>query len=259
MGMSFLEYVKNGGGIYFSIRDVIKKVSEDEPKPGTIFFIDEQQIAAGSKEHNTKRNRAYVQFMSTVRSNRYIIITTLPFSDMEDKQLRRLFQLEIETQGIDLTRCVVKTRPRYLEHSRIRDKTYRKRLVIIFTDTNTGIVKTKKLSTWEIGKPSQELIDIYEQKKREFKRKLYQRLNQELSDYETAEEDKKNPAANAPMFVEENLTPYQRAILKYMKEGVKMQKDINDKLKEEGFNSSTVKVSQNIKWMKKKGVIIFKR
>lgn len=244
--------------IYFSIRDVIKKVSEDEPKPGTIFFIDEQQVGASSKEHQSKRNKAYVTFMSTVRSNRYIIITTLPFSDMEDKQLRRLFNLEIETIGIDLNNCLVKTRPRYLEHSRVKDKTYRKRLVIIFKDKLTGITQSRKLSTWDVGKPTQELIDVYESMKREFKRKLYKRLNEELSDYETAQEDKKNPSATAPDFVENELTPYQKGILKYLKEGMKVQKDISDKLIGDGFISTPAKISQNIKWMKKKGVVVIK-
>jgi len=243
--------------IYFSIRDVIKKVSEDEPKPGSIFFIDEQQIGASSKDHQSKRNKAYVAFMSTVRSNRYIIITTLPFSDMEDKQLRRLFHVEVETTGVDFTNKTVRTKPKYLEHSRIKDKTYRKRLMINYIDEETGVKKSRKLTTWDIGKPSQELINIYEQKKKEFKRILYKRLNEELSNYESAE-DKTTPIAAAPSFIESELTPYQRGVLEAMKSGLKSQKDISAKLIEMGFTSTTSKVSVNIKWMKKKGVVILR-
>lgn len=244
--------------IYFSIRDVIKRVSDEEPKPGTIFFIDEQQVGASSKDHASKRNKAYVTFMSTVRSNRYIIITTLPFSDMEDKQLRRLYHLEIETQGTDLTKCTVKTRPRLLENSKTKDKVYRKRLVIIYRNEKTGIKQARKLSTWDMGKPTQELVDVYETMKRAYKRKLYAKLNEELSDYETAEDTKTNPAAAAPDFVLNELTPYQQAILKHMQNGIKSQVEISKLLIQEGWKSPSSKIANNVKWMKRKGVVILK-
>lgn len=243
--------------IYFSIRDVISKVAEEEPKPGTIFFVDEQQVGAGAKDHQSKKNKAYSAFLSTVRSNRYIIITTLPFSDMEDKQLRRLFHVEIETQGINFSTSTVKTRPRYLEHSRVKDKTYRKRLVVVFSDKE-GNRKARKLSFWDISRPSQEIVDIYEPMKRSFKQKLYKKLNAELSDLETANEEKASPTAGAPDFVMNDLTPYQRRILELMQGGMKSQKDISVKLTEEGFYSPASKVSANVKWMKKKGVVILK-
>jgi hypothetical protein len=43
-----------------------------------------------------------------------------------------------------------------------------------------------------------------------------------------------------------------------MSNGDKMQKVINQKLLERGFNSSPEKVSMNLKWMRKKGVIVIK-
>jgi hypothetical protein len=246
--------------IYFSIADVIKKVSEDEPKPGTIFFIDEQQVGANAKEHASKRNRAYAAFMSTVRSNRYIIITTLPFADMEDKQLRRLFHLEIETMGADLKNAVVTAKPRYLEHSRVNGKTYKKRLVVVFTDVKTGIIKSRKVSTWDIGKPSQPLINEYEKMKSEFKRKLYKKLNKELMDKDNEENGVKERGtiAASPDFVEATLTDFQLAILNYMKQGIKKYKELIPKLEEAGFKAGSAKICQNIKWMKKKGVVIIK-
>lgn len=243
--------------IYFSIRDVISKVAEEEPKAGTIFFVDEQQVGAGAKDHQSKKNKAYSAFLSTVRSNRYIIITTLPFSDMEDKQLRRLFHVEIETQGINFSNSTVKTRPRYLEHSRVKDKTYRKRLVVVFVDSE-GNRKGRKLSFWDISRPSQEIIDVYEPMKKAFKRKLYKKLNAELSDLETAKDENKLPVAGAPDFVINDLTPYQQRILFHMQNGIKQQKAISEILTEEGFYSPPSKVSANVKWMKKKGVIIIK-
>jgi hypothetical protein len=241
--------------IYFSIRDVIGKVAEEEPKPGTIFFIDEQQVGASAKAHATKKNQAYSNFMSTVRSNRYIIVTTLPFSDMEDKQLRRMFHLEVECEGANLTSETVKAKPRYLEHSRINDKTYRKRLVIVYPDPVTKLTKARKLDTWDINKPSQSLIDVYEGMKREFKRQLYKKLHADLTEFEGTDE---TPSAVANQETLEELTEFQKAILDLMKSGIKVQKDMIPKLVEKGFNTSPQKISTNLKWMKKKGVIVIR-
>jgi hypothetical protein len=245
--------------IYFSIRDVISKVAEEEPKAGTIFFVDEQQVGASAKDHQSKKNKAYAAFLSTVRSNRYIIITTLPFSDMEDKQLRRLFHVEIETQGINFSDSTVKTRPRYLEHSRVKDKTYRKRLVVVFSDKE-GNRKARKLSFWDISRPSQELVDVYEPMKKAFKQKLYKKLNAELSDLETAKDEKPMNAATIDGFNINELEPYQQRIFYHMQNGVnpkKQRKELINLLISDGFKSPSSKVSQNLKWMKKKGVIIF--
>lgn len=253
-----LGYKLSKDNIFFSITDIINKVAKDEPKAGTIFFLDEQQVGASSKEHNTVRGEAYTAFMSTVRSKRYIFISTLPFADMTIKKVRRLFHLEIETQGIDFTNKTVRTKPRMLDHSKTRDKVYRKRLLIVFNDPVSGLIRTKKLDTWDIGKPSDEIIEIYETMKQDFQRKLYKHLAQKLEKYENRDKEEKQPKAVAAEHIEATLTDYQRAILKYMKEGVKMQKDISEKLVEEGFNSTPPKVSQNIKWMRKKGVVILR-
>jgi ABC-type dipeptide/oligopeptide/nickel transport system ATPase component len=250
-----LGYRLSKDNIYFSIKDVIQKVAEEEPKPGTIFFIDEQQVGAGSKDHASKKNKAYSAFLSTVRSNRYIFITTLPFSDMEDKQLRRLFHVEVETQGINESAQTVNTRPRYLEHSRLKDKTYRKRLVIVFKDESTGFTKARKLSTWDIKRPSQEIVDIYEPMKREFKRKLYKKLNEELNDFESAKEDKTNPSAAVTELNRRKLTDYQKAIMEIMQSGIKVQKEINEYLKQRGFYSDPGKVCRNMDRMANKGVV----
>ncbi len=94
--------------VYISIKDVLDEISDNEPKAGTIFLIDEQQVEANAKDHQSKRARAYSLLLSTVRSNRYIIVTTLPFSDMELKSVRRFFHVEVETHGANLSTNTVR-------------------------------------------------------------------------------------------------------------------------------------------------------
>jgi len=244
--------------IYFSIRGVLDEISENNPKPGTIFLIDEQQVEAGAESHQSKRAKAYTLLLSTVRSKRYIIITTLPFSDMELRKVRRFFHVEVETNGANLTNNTVSATPRYLEYSRLKkDKVYRKMLVLSFIEERSGIRKTRKINKWAIPKPSKELVEAYEEMKREFQMKLYKRLSAELRKEEEPEEDK-TPKAVANEEIEDKLTDYQREIFKCLKEGIKVQKEINKILLEKGFTSNHVKVSKNIKWMRKKGVYLMK-
>lgn len=244
--------------VYFSIREVLDEIANNDPKAGTVFLIDEQQVEANAKDHQSKRAKAYSLLLSTVRSKRYIIVTTLPFSDMELKSVRRFFHVEIETHGANFATQTVRSTPRYLEYSRSKaEKVYRKMLVVTYYDEESGLMKSRKVAFWDIPKASQELIDAYEEKKARFQHKLYLRLSKELAEEEGEDEDDK-PKAAATDIVEDTLTDYQKAILEHMRNGVKMQKDISKKLEEQGFNSNPQKVSQNIKWMKKKGVVIIR-
>jgi len=244
--------------VYFSIREVLDEISENEPKAGTIFLIDEQQVGANAKDHQTKRAKAYSILLSTVRSKRYIIVTTLPFSDMELKSVRRFFHLEVETLGANLSTNTVRSTPRYLEYSRAKaEKVYRKRLIVSYTDPDTGILHHKKVSFWDIPKASQDLLDEYEVNKSNFQRKLYKKLSKELAAEEGDDEDI-TPKAVAADIVEDTLTDYQKSILMHMRNGTKKQTDISLKLAGDGFHSTPQKVSQNIKWMRRKGVVIIK-
>jgi len=244
--------------VYFSIREVLDEISYNDPKRGTVFLIDEQQVEANAKDHQSKRAKAYSLLLSTVRSKGYIIVTTLPFSDMELKSVRRFFHVEVETHGANLATKTVRSTPRYLEYSRSKsEKVYRKMLVVSSMNPSTGIMMNKKMSFWDIPKASQELIDAYEFKKATFQQKLYKRLSKELAEEEGSDEEDKPKAAASDM-VEDTLTPYQTKILEHMRDGIKMQKDISTKLIEDGFTSTPQKVSQNIKWMRKKGVVIIR-
>lgn len=249
----------NREDIYFSISDVIRKVAKSSPKPGSIFFIDEQQVEGDSTEHNTLRGRAYTTFFSTVRSKRYIIISTMPFADMVIKKVRRFFHLEIETRVVDENNQVVKSSPRFLEYHKHKDKVYRKRLVVIFTDKETGIRKARKISSWDIPRPSTSIINLYEQLKAEFQQKTYEKLVKDLDRVE-GKNDEENPTIAANENVLNKLTEYQRALYDKLNENPDSNfKEISELIEEDGLSSSPAKVSQNLPWMKNKGVVIIKR
>jgi len=246
--------------IYFSISDVIRRIAKSPPKAGTIFFIDEQQVQGSAGEHSNLRGKAYTTFFSTVRSRRYIIISTMPFADMIIKKVRRFFHVEIETIGVDVVHKVVKTKPRLLEYHKQKDYVYRKRLVVISKDPKSGITKGKKISTWDIPKPSDEMINIYEQKKAEFQQATYTALVKDLDKYEDKHLESEEDVKTKNIQVIDSLTDYQKDIYEVYCEFPGLnQSQVSDKLAEKGHNSSPGKVSGNLRWMKSKGVIILKK
>jgi len=251
----------SGKDIYFSVLDMVKEIRDNNPPPGTIFFLDEQQVAASNKEHGSKRNKAYATIMSTVRSKRYIFITTLPFSDMTDKQVRRLFHLEIETKGANLANNTVRSLPRFLNYLRNNDKLYYRKLLVRWRGEN-GRSKTIKLSTWNIPKPSDDLIQVYEMKKEIFQKKLYNLLADELSKIEVSDNKKEEEPMTkmeASVSVLDTLTPFQKVLFEEMNK-VGTRKELLERLQKrgevEGWKCDQTKIYQNLGWMKSKGVMV---
>jgi hypothetical protein len=256
MGMKIEE-----SDIYFSISDVIRKVYAEDPKPGTIFFIDEQQIEGASGEYNNLRGKAYTAFFSTCRSRRYIIISTMPFADMIIKKVRRFFHLEIETMSVNTGDKVVLTKPRLLDYHKHKEKIYRKMLIMKVRDKNSGLVKSTKISVWNIPKPSDEMIDIYERKKAEFQHQTYGKLVDDLNKFDNMHKDPDTIVVDSPgERVMESLTPFQKDLFEVMSAEPHMSyKDMSEKLIERGYNCTGAKISSNLKFMKNKGVVILKR
>jgi hypothetical protein len=247
--------------IYFSISDVIRKVNSDNPPPpGTIFFIDEQQIEGASGEFNNLRGKAYVSFFSTVRSRRYIIISTMPFADMVVKKVRRFFHVEIETLYIDESNKSVVTKPRLLDYHKHMDKIYRKMLIAGVRNPVTNKRKFIKIATWAIPKPNDELIEAYEEKKLEFQKLTYNKLVKDLDKFENKIKPEEEEKKSSPQEVLEKLTPYQRDLYNEIAEHPDYTlTEISNILLSKGHHSSQAKVSMNIGFMKRKGVIIARR
>ncbi len=243
--------------IYFSISDVIRRIAKDPPRPGEIFFIDEQQVDSSATDYNTLRGKAYTTFFSTIRSKRYIIISTMPFADMIIKKVRRFFHVEIETLNVDAKRQVVRTKPRLLEYHKHKDFIYRKRLTAYYKDQVTNVWRQKKITIWDIPKPSNKLINLYEQMKAEFQQQTYKELVKDLDKYER----KINPIPEVPedikKLVFESLTEYQTDLYNLYSEnaGASLKK-ISELLNQKGWNSTGAKVSNNMKYMRNKGIMI---
>lgn len=246
--------------IYFSISDVIKKVHEEDPPPGTIFFIDEQQVEGSSGEFNNLRGKAYVTFFSTCRSKRYIIISTMPFADMIIKKVRRFFHVEIETLGLDTNTNECITKPRVLDYHKHKDKIYRKRLIIQQRNPNTKVSRNIKMDTWRIPKPSDAMIDIYEKKKLKFQKETYGKLVNDLERFENKNKEQENKITTTDIEALDRLTEFQKDLFDLMNNNPYMSyKDMSEAMKQKGHNCTPPKITGNIRFMRGKGIIIYRK
>jgi ABC-type dipeptide/oligopeptide/nickel transport system ATPase component len=246
--------------IYFSISDVIRRIAKNPPRPGEIFFIDEQQVDSSATDYNTLRGKAYTTFFSTVRSKRYIIISTMPFADMIIKKVRRFFHVEIETLGVDSKKQVVRSKPRLLEYHKHKDFIYRKRLTAYYKDKITKVWRQKKITIWDIPKPSNSLINLYEQMKAEFQQQTYKELVKDLDKYERKSNPVPAEKVDMKKIVLESLTPYQTDLYNIYNENPTFNlREISELLETKGWNSNSAKVSNNMKYMRGKGMIMLVR
>jgi predicted Zn-ribbon and HTH transcriptional regulator len=89
-----------------------------------------------------------------------------------------LIHAEFKTQGIDFDTKEVILKPQIIQYNDRKDKFYYKYL----REHQDG--KMHKVNRWKVPKPSQELIDKYEAKKREFTDKLNAEISAQLVEKE---------------------------------------------------------------------------
>jgi hypothetical protein len=151
---------------------------------GSCIVWDEAGVNMSAREWHSISNKSINYIMQTFRHDNLAVIFTVPNFDFIDSQLRKLFHTCIETQHINFAkgRCVVKWHNlQYNSRTKIQ---YRK-----YPRVSIGGV-SYKLSRFEIGLPTQQLIDDYEKKKRAFTNTLKKNVEANIKIREKeAEED----------------------------------------------------------------------
>ena len=123
--------------------------------------------------------------MQTFRHRCFVLIMNSPYMDFVDASTRKLFHAELGTQGIDFKKKIVILIPQLIQYNARNKKFYYKYLRVL---TSKGIAPIER---WHIPKPSKEILDEYEVKKREYTDKLNTRIYNELLDQETKETNKR--------------------------------------------------------------------
>jgi ABC-type oligopeptide transport system ATPase subunit len=170
--------------IVFSLTELMELINSNKLKRGSKIVFDEPQISIGAREFQSEANKVFNFLISTFRHRNFSLFFCTPFEKLLDKSTRRLFHAKFETISINPNKQTCRVKPRYLEHSDFKEQPYRKQLLVVVKDKRAGKNISNKVAYWDVPKPSQELIDKYEQKKRAFTDRLNKNIYQRLQDYD---------------------------------------------------------------------------
>ncbi len=201
--------------VVFRFKDLMRDIRSGkyEGKKGICFIWDEAGVDLSNRDWQSLTNKMINFLLQTFRHRNFILIFTVPYSDFLDSASRKLFHAEFQTVSINKRKKTTNLKPKLLQYNPAMKKWYAKYLKVI--KPGNGVIKVER---WEVPKPTQELIDTYEEKKTGFTSDLNDEIDAKLNTL-----DKSGS-------VRKTLTPLQENVVNLWKEGEFNQSRIGEKL-----------------------------
>jgi len=154
--------------IVFDFRELMNVINSDwfKEKKWKIIIFDEPQITISNRNWQSATNKLMNYLLSTFRHQNVILIFCSPYVDFLDSQSMKLLHCIFECVGVNKQKELSRVRPKIQQYNSYLKKTYQHPLYVIRNK------KAIPLRDWYIPKPSDELVELYEQKKTEFTSKL---------------------------------------------------------------------------------------
>lgn len=170
--------------IVFSLTELMELINSGTLKKGSKIVFDEPQVSISAKEFLSEANKIFNYLLSTFRHRNFSLFFCTPFETLLDKSSRKLFHMRIQVVGVNSNKNTCRVLPYFLEHSEHKDRTYRKSLSVIQKNPIKKGYKVSRVGYWDIPKPSNDIIELYEKKKREFTDNLNQNITERLKRFE---------------------------------------------------------------------------
>jgi hypothetical protein len=148
--------------ICFSIAELLERITSGKLRKGEVLILEEAGVNAGSGDWQNRVVKLFNYVLQSFRSMNVCLFMNLPVLGMLAKQARQLIHIHMETSKIDHKKNELYVKPLFHQLNQQTGKSYWKYIKVKAGDK---IVKVKRMT---FNKPSQELIDIYEQKKLAF-------------------------------------------------------------------------------------------
>jgi hypothetical protein len=165
--------------VVFTPSDFIKLISETEGKKlkkGAVIVWDEVGVGLGSRDWYSLKNKIISYITQTFRYKNFCVIYTVPAMNFVDFQIRQLFHASLTMTKINRTKGYSTGTFRFLDYSSTKGDIYEKKPRLY----HVGKRKRVEVPSMHIGKPSKELVDQYEAKKRDVLENWYKRYQDEL-------------------------------------------------------------------------------
>jgi len=233
--------------IVFSLTELMELINSKTLKRGSKIIFDEPQCSISAREFQSSANKVFNLLVSTFRHRNLSLFFCTPFESLLDKNTRKLFHGRFETLSVNPNNKTCKLKPRFLEYSDWKAEPYRKQLVVHCKEN--GQNKTKKVFFWDVPKPSEELIEVYEKKKTDFTDRLNKNITESLQAFDQSGKSMTAEKIEVPIERKE-LTPRQLEVIK-----VYANVTEDNRLETAGkiLGISMTSVHKNIELAKKKG------
>jgi len=216
----------------FSIGEVMKLLSSGKLRKGEFIILEEAGTSLNSLDFQNRISKLFSFILQSFRSMNIILFFNLPVLTMLNKSARLLLHAHFIMQKIEFENETSKCKPLFHQLNQERGKSYWKYLRV---KHNGKIVVVKRLN---YKKPSQRIINTYEQKKFRFVNNMSIDFSKEL---EIIEREKQWQMAR------KDLTDVEKEVFEDLQNGFSV-KEIADR-RQCCLNS----VYQAIKRIEKKG------
>jgi len=168
--------------VAFSVRQFMELVTDDSLGRGSIIVFEEASVEASSQDWHSKSNRVLRNVLDTWRHQNRGAIFTLPAFGQLDAGARGRMSALIQMHALNQEAGFSVAKYKRCQQDSDTGKIYKKYL------RKDG----KKYKYLKLRKPSQELLEAYEERKEKYTNELNERLLAELIEEEEAAEEERN-------------------------------------------------------------------
>ena len=148
--------------ICFGVASVIKLISKGKLRRGDVIIFEEAGVNLGNLDFQQKISKMFTYVLQSFRSMNIAIFFNLPYFSMLNKSARMLMHYQFESAGIDQKIGENICKPFFVQVNQSTGKPYR-HYPWVYHKGNP--IKIERLG---FMKPSQYLLDAYEEKKQEY-------------------------------------------------------------------------------------------
>jgi len=186
--------------VFFDPQELLRAFDSDNYGRGDMVVLDEAGVGLGNRSWYDKEQILLNQTLQTVRDDNMGVLYTLPrLEELDSQTIGRLhaFLTMVETHPDDGWALA---RWKNINLSRDgRGKEYKK-----YTRLNVNGVK-KRIKSFAVAAPPEDLVEAYEERKASFKEKLYEEA---VDAYNDDDDSEKSPKDVADDIVEEGVSKY---------------------------------------------------
>ncbi len=178
----------------FTLKEMMALINSNKLSKGSCIVFDEPQCSISNREFQSEANKVFNYLLSTFRHRNLTLFFCTPYEDLLDLSCRKLFHFKFTTKSIDKNNQTCKLRPVELDYNSNKGKFYEHFLRVAFKPEGHSKYKSLKLYWWNVPKPSDALIKVYEAKKLKFTTQLNLEIEKRLDAYEAKQHKEKKLA-----------------------------------------------------------------